>query len=167
VGVYRNETRTVGIDPLARTHHIFVDGKTGSGKSTFLINFIIQMIYLGNESVVFIDPMGDAVQHILEVYPEERINDLIYIDFSSETNPIALNVITPPLGLEPSIHTENLIEIFKLRWSDSWGPRMEWILREVILAMASINKIIDSVDVLNKVVLDKMVNINDKSSHIQ
>jgi len=32
---------------------------------------------------------------------------------------------------------------------------MEWILREVILAMASINKIIDSVDVLNKVVLDK------------
>jgi len=39
------------------------------------------MIYLGNESVVFIDPMGDAVQHILEVYPEERINDLIYIDF--------------------------------------------------------------------------------------
>jgi hypothetical protein len=131
---WRNEHKLFGIKDQDRLGHIYVIGKTGTGKSTLLENMAISDIVRGN-GLCIIDPHGDIATHILNYIPENRIEDVIYFNPIDKEFPIAFN---PLIGIHPNHHhlvASGLISTFKKIWADSWGPRMEYILRFTLLTL--------------------------------
>ena len=131
---FRNDDRVFGIKDDDRFGHIYAIGKTGTGKSTLLLNMAISDIERGNGLCV-IDPHGDLADKILDYIPEDRIDDVIYFNPSDIEHPIAFN---PLLHVHPEFHhivASGLISTFKKIWADSWGPRLEHILRHTLLTL--------------------------------
>jgi len=131
---WRNENKPFGIKDQDRLGHIYVIGKTGTGKSTLLENMAISDIVRGN-GLCLIDPHGDIASHILNYIPENRAKDVLYFNPSDTEFPIAFN---PILGIHPNHHhlvASGLISTFRKIWADSWGPRMEYILRFALLTL--------------------------------
>lgn len=116
----------VRIPDEERTRHIYVIGKSGSGKSTCLLNLIRQDIEAG-AGVAVIDPHGDLCEDLLNFIPETRVPDAIYFNAADRTAPIALNVMRAEDDAEIALLTDDLIVTFR-RLSDGWGQRMEHIL---------------------------------------
>ena len=134
---YRNTNKKFGIKDKDRMQHIYVIGKSGTGKSTLLKNMAISDIERGNGLCV-IDPHGDLSKDILQYIPEHRKDDLIYFDATNTNNPIAFN---PLKGIHPKYHhlvASGLISTFKKIWHESWGPRMEYILRFALLTLLEV-----------------------------
>jgi len=131
---YRSTNLRFGIKDTDRLGHIYVIGKTGVGKSTLLQNMAISDIERGNGMAV-IDPHGDIANSLLDYVPKHRIEDVIYFDPADISHPIAFN---PLHAIHPSHHhlvASGLVSTFKKIWSDSWGPRLEYILRFSLLTL--------------------------------
>jgi len=131
---FRGDSRKFGIRVDDRRRHVYIVGKTGVGKTTFLENMVGQDIANGH-GVCLIDPHGDAVENLLNVVPPHRINDVIYFDPSDVDNPVAFNVLE---AIDPEykyLVASGLVSSLKKIWADSWGPRLEYILRNTILAL--------------------------------
>lgn len=134
---FRNTNLQFGIKDKDRLQHIYVIGKSGTGKSTLLRNMAISDIRRGN-GLCIVDPHGDIAIDLLNFIPKERRKDLIYFDATNSGAPIAFNPLT---GIHPKYHdlvASGLISTFKKIWSESWGPRMEYILRFALLSLLSV-----------------------------
>lgn len=130
---WRNQNIPFGIKDKDRLGHIYCIGKTGMGKSTLLQKMALSDITKGKGCGI-IDPHGDVAKYLIERIPEDRKKDLIYI------NPVDENVIAfnPLHAVHPNYHSlvaSGLISTFKKIWADSWGPRMEYILRFSLLTL--------------------------------
>lgn len=130
---WRNQNIPFGIKDKDRLGHIYCIGKTGMGKSTLLQSMALSDIKKGKGCGI-IDPHGDVAKYLLARIPEERKKDLVYI------NPVDENVISfnPLHAVHPNYHSlvaSGLISTFKKIWSDSWGPRLEYILRFSLLTL--------------------------------
>jgi len=131
---YRNTNQRFGIKDRDRLQHIYVIGKSGTGKSTLLENMAISDIERGN-GLCIIDPHGDIAEDILKYIPEGRMQDLIYFNATDQDKPIAFN---PLKGIHPKYRhlvASGLVSTFKKIWSESWGARMEYILRFTLLTL--------------------------------
>jgi DNA helicase HerA-like ATPase len=132
---YRSTNTRFGIRDKDRLCHIFCVGKTGVGKSTLLTNMALSDIYKG-KGLAVIDPHGDVAETLVANIPIHRKQDLIYFNPSDMEHPIAFN---PLHGVHPNYHhlvASGLVSVFKKIWGDkSWGPRMEHILRFVMLTL--------------------------------
>ncbi|MDD2681283.1 MAG: type IV secretion system DNA-binding domain-containing protein [Patescibacteria group bacterium] len=131
---FRNEYKKFGIKTDDRRRHMYLIGKTGMGKSTILENMIVGDIRAGH-GVAIVDPHGDLAEKIIEFIPEERIKDVIYFNPADMDFPIAFNVLEQ---VEPHLRhlvASGLLGVFQKLWADSWGPRLEYILRNTILAI--------------------------------
>jgi energy-coupling factor transporter ATP-binding protein EcfA2 len=131
---YRNTNKRFGIKDKDRLGHIYVIGKTGVGKSTLLKSMAMQDIDRGNGLCV-LDPHGDIAADLINSIQESRRNDLIYFNPKDPNNTVTFN---PLYGVHPSYHSlvaSGLISTFKKIWFDSWGPRMEHILRFSLLTL--------------------------------
>ncbi len=131
---HRNARTVFGIKEKDRRGHMYVIGKTGTGKSTLIENMIISDINAGN-GVALIDPHGDLAGAILNHIPEERVNDVVYFSPADTGYPVAFN----PLEAVPAdcrgLVVSGIISVFKKVWGDSWGPRLEHILRHALLTL--------------------------------
>jgi len=131
---YRDIKKRFGIKEKNRRGHMYIIGKTGTGKSTLIENMVISDIKAGN-GLALIDPHGDLAEDILNYVPKRRINDVIYFNPADTEYPIPLN---PLADVHPDYHhlaASGLISVFKKVWSDFWGPRLEHILRHSILTL--------------------------------
>jgi hypothetical protein len=131
---YHNEGKIFGIKDNDRLGHIYCIGKTGVGKSTLLLNMAISDIERGN-GLCIIDPHGDIAKNILQYIPNDRMEDLIYFDPIDPKHPITFN---PLHAVHPKFHhlvASGIVSTFKKIWADSWGPRMEHILRFTLLTL--------------------------------
>jgi len=131
---YQNKHLRFGIKQHDRSGHIYCLGKTGVGKSTLLLNLAISDVILG-KGLGIIDPHGDISETILDYIPQSRINDVIYFNPADIEYPIAFN---PLSGIDAKHHhlvASNIIGTLKKIWIDSWGPRLEHILRNAILTL--------------------------------
>ena len=131
---FRNQGHKFGIKFDDRRRHMYVIGKSGMGKSTLLENMVIQDINKGRGLAV-VDPHGDLAEKILSYIPEKRIKDVVYFNPSDAEYPIAFNVVEQ---VDPHLRhlvASGLIGVFQKLWADSWGPRLEYILRNAILAV--------------------------------
>ncbi len=131
---YRNTNKLFGIKEKDRGGHMYIIGKTGTGKSTLIENMVISDIKAGN-GLALIDPHGDLAENILGYIPKERIEDVIYFNPADIEYPIAFN---PLETIHPDYHhlvASGLISVFKKIWADFWGPRLEHILRNSILTL--------------------------------
>ncbi len=113
---------------------MYIIGKTGMGKSVLQENMIINDIWAGR-GVAVVDPHGDLVEKIVRYIPTNRINDVIYFNPSDIESPIAFNVVEQVDPRYRHLVASGLIGIFQKLWADSWGPRLEYILRNAILAI--------------------------------
>lgn len=131
---FRNEERVFGIKPDDRRRHMYIIGKTGMGKTNLLENLVIQDIQHGY-GVAYIDPHGDTAEKLIRAIPPSRINDVIYFNPSDQEYPLAFNVMEHVSGEYRHLVASGLVGVFKKIWADSWGPRLEYILRNAILAL--------------------------------
>lgn len=131
---FRGKEVPFGIKTDDRRRHMYVIGKTGMGKSTVMENMIIQDIRAGRGLAV-VDPHGDLVEKILAFIPPNRVNDVVYFNPSDVDYPIAFNVLESISSTHRHLVASGLIGVFKKVWADSWGPRLEYILRNTILAL--------------------------------
>ncbi len=130
---FRNERRTFGIKRADRRAAMYVIGKTGTGKSTMLETLISQDITHG-EGVALLDPHGDLAEKVLRSIPESRKSDLLYFD-PVAAEPLGFNPLENVPSLRRPLAAAGLLEVFKKIWADSWGPRLEHILRNSLLAL--------------------------------
>jgi hypothetical protein len=131
---YRNLYQRFGIKDIDRLGHIYCIGKTGVGKSTLLQNMAISDIEKG-KGLAVIDPHGDVVTALLKKIPAHRKQDLIHFNPADLEHPIAFN---PLHAVHPNYHhlvASGLVSVFKKLFADSWGPRMEYILRFTFLTL--------------------------------
>src|SRR5690606_13930016 len=78
---------------------------------------------------------GDLAEKVLTYVPPHRINDVIYFDPGDLTYPIAFNILESANDETKHLVASGLIGVFKKIWADSWGPRLEYVLRNTILAL--------------------------------
>ena len=117
-----------------RSRHIYIIGQTGAGKSGLLELFALSDIF-HNQGYCIIDPHGDFAVSNLKFIPDHRIKDVVYFNPADTTYPIAFN----PLEItdesrKPNISSE-VIGVLKRMFGESWGPRLEHILRYTLLAL--------------------------------
>src|ERR1700683_2836892 len=119
-----------------RERHVWIVGKSGSGKSTFLFNLAMGDIYAG-EGVAIIDPHGDLATDILDAIPRRRINDVCYLDAGETEYPVGFNPATRIAPERRALAASGIVAAFKHLWSDSWGPRLEHFLFHGVAALVS------------------------------
>lgn len=136
IGTTNHQSRNhiFGIKEKDRTGHMYVLGKTGVGKSTLLLNMAIGDILQGNGVGIF-DPHGDLINSVLDYIPKERIQDVIYFNSSDIDHIIAYNPLYGVREENGYQVASNIVSVFKKLWSESWGPRMEHILRNTIYTL--------------------------------
>ncbi len=131
---FRNQERTFGVKLSDRRQHMYVIGKSGTGKSTLLLNMVISDIKAGN-GVCFVDPHGETAEEILHFVPEDRIEDVIYINPADVEFPIAFNPLERVNFKARHLVASGLMSVFKKIWPDAWSARMEYILNNTLLAL--------------------------------
>jgi type IV secretory pathway TraG/TraD family ATPase VirD4 len=131
---FRRDHRTFGIKNEDRFSHIYVIGKTGTGKSTLIETMALQDLELGN-GFALVDPHGDLVERIATRIPRSRRADIIYFNPSDPAQPYGYNPLRQVRPNFVSLAASGLMEVLKKMWADSWGVRMEHILRNVLLAL--------------------------------
>ena len=131
---FRGINHQFGLLRRDRSRHIYIIGQTGSGKSGLLELFALSDIFHGHGYCI-IDPHGDFATNNLRFIPESRIEDVIYFNPADTEHPVAFNPleISDP-SRKPNISSE-VIGVLKRMFGDSWGPRLEHILRFTILAL--------------------------------
>jgi hypothetical protein len=131
---FRNQHQLFGIKLQDRFSHIYSIGKTGNGKTTLLLNMAIDDIYKGY-GIILIEPHGDACTRLLAHIPEHRKHDVIYFNATDNTHRTGFNpLLNIPIGDRHLVASE-IVMSFKKIWADSWGPRLEYILRYTILTL--------------------------------
>jgi hypothetical protein len=130
---FRGTHLQFGINRIDRGRHLYIIGQTGTGKSGLLNLLTLSDVYY-NQGFAVIDPHGDYAVNILRYVPKHRIEDVVYFNPSDRDFPIGFNPleVTDP-SMKSHISSE-LVGVLK-RMFDSWGPRLEYILRYSILAL--------------------------------
>ncbi|HEV2175295.1 MAG TPA: type IV secretion system DNA-binding domain-containing protein, partial [Nitrospira sp.] len=131
---FRNDHRIFGIKQADRLFHVYAIGKTGTGKTTLLETLIRQDILAGR-GVALIDPHGDLVERLAAFVPESRRENLRYLNAADPKQPFGYNPFKRVHKAAIPLAASGLMEAFKKHWTDSWGVRMEHVLRNAIYAL--------------------------------
>jgi hypothetical protein len=134
---FPGDLRPLALDTEARLRHLHVLGPTGTGKSTLLVNMALQDIGLGR-GVVVLDPKRDLIEAILQRYPDDRRDDLVILDPADSERPVGLNPLQSLDDDHAEVVVENLVGLFKSLYRNSWGPRLDDILRAALLTLAGV-----------------------------
>jgi type IV secretory pathway TraG/TraD family ATPase VirD4 len=123
------------IPPEVRRKHLALFGMTGAGKSTLLRNMIAWDIRSG-AGVTVVDPHGALIEDLLEHHiPKSRTNDVIYFSPKRSNWALGLNILEAVRPEQRALVVSQVVSIFKRLWGDSWGPRLENILRNALFAL--------------------------------
>lgn len=122
------------IHPEDARFHTYIIGKTGSGKTTLLRNLILQHIHQGH-GIAIIDPHGDLAEDLLHHLPSHRTDHLVYFNPGDLDYPVGFNPLANVPPDDRPLVASGIVDAFKTIWSDSWGPRMAYILHNCIAAL--------------------------------
>jgi len=131
---FRGRYKDFGIKTDDRRRHIYIIGKTGMGKSTVLENMVYDDIQKGR-GVAVVDPHGELADKVTAMIPKSRINDAVIFDPSDSNYPVSFNMLEVKSPDHRPLVASGLVGVFKKMYADSWGPRLEYILRNCILAL--------------------------------
>ena len=157
VATYRGVERSVAMYSDDRRRHMYIVGKTGSGKSKMLESMILQDINNG-KGVAFLDPHGESAQFILDRIPASRVEDVIYFNPGDTERPFGLNLME--FYDEQDKHRivnsfyRLLEKLFDPNKQGITGPRLERAIRNCMLtAMAKEGNTL--IEVLRLLLLDQ------------
>jgi hypothetical protein len=131
---YRDIRRRFGIKRKNRRGHMYVVGMTGTGKSTLIRNMVSHDIEAGY-GVALIDPHGDLAEEVLDSVPASRIDDVIYLNPADLEYPVGFNPLERVAPDQRYLVASGIISTLRKVWADFWGPRLEHILRNALLAL--------------------------------
>jgi len=135
---YRGLRRPVYISDQDRQRHMYIIGKTGTGKSKFLQSMIMQDIEAG-KGLCFMDPHGDAVEELLGMVPPERADDVIYFRPGDTERPMGLNLLEAKTEDQKHFVATSVInmmyKLFDPYKTGIVGPRFEHAVRNAILTV--------------------------------
>jgi len=131
--IHQGRYAPVALRTEQRLRHVHVIGATGTGKSTLLLNSVIQDMQ-SNKGVAVLDPHGDLIDQILGHVPEERFEDVILFDPSDSDYPVGFNILSAHSEIEKNVLASDLVAVFQ-RLSTSWGDQMTSVLANAILAL--------------------------------
>ena len=134
---FRNQGKVFGIRKNDRCSHMYIVGKSGTGKST-LLEFMIRQDVINGNGVAVLDPHGDLVESVRRFVPKERKNDLIYLNPADSENQITFNPLWNVPADNQALVASGIVEAFKNIWHDTWGPRTEHLLRNALLALLEV-----------------------------
>lgn len=131
---FRGMNHQFGIYRSDRSRHVYAIGQTGAGKSGLLELFALSDVY-HNHGYAIIDPHGDLAVDNMRFIPSHRIKDVVYFNPADTAFPLGFNPmeVTDP-NMKNNISSE-IIGVLKRMFGESWGPRLEYILRYTILAL--------------------------------
>ena len=136
---YRNKTIKFGIanEGDDRLRHMYLIGKSGTGKSTLLESMISQDIMNG-AGVGVLDPHGETIDRVMERIPDHRVDDVIYFDPSDTEHPMGLNMLEMEDPSQKNLMASGLVAAIKQHFDYSWGPRLEYLLNYAILTLLEV-----------------------------
>ncbi len=134
---FKNKPTIFGAKDIDRRKHVYLMGKTGAGKSTLIANMAIDDIRK-DRGIGIIDPHGDLTEIILDYIPKRRLNDVIYLEPFDTERVFSLNVLEVHNQQQRDLVASGIVSIFNKIYKESWGPRLEYILRNVILTLLEI-----------------------------
>jgi hypothetical protein len=157
---YGGTTTDIGLTEEERETHMYIIGRTGSGKTTMMFSMAKHDIERGR-GMAFLDPHGDAADDLVSIIPKERLNDLVFINPIDLKYPIGINILELTKGLdedelelEKEVVCEGVISLFRKVFSkeeNTNAHRIEYILRNAIYTAFTIeNRTIFTIyDLLN------------------
>jgi len=131
---FRGINHQFGMLRSDRSRHVYIIGQTGAGKSGLLELFALSDIY-HNQGYAIIDPHGDFAIENMKFIPEARLDDVVYFNPADVEHPIGFNPLEVTNPAQKSTISSEVIGVLKRMFDDSWGPRLEYILRYTILAL--------------------------------
>jgi len=131
---YRDKNNLFGIKRKDRRQHVYILGKSGTGKSVLMFNMIIQNIENG-DGVCMVDPHGENVEAVLSAIPPHRMKDVVYFNPADTDHHIGFNVLELIDPKYKHLVASGLMGIFTKIWANAWSARMEYILNNAILAL--------------------------------
>lgn len=131
---FRGINHQFGMLRSDRSRHIYIIGQTGAGKSGTLELFALSDIY-HNQGYAIIDPHGDFAVNNMKFIPANRIKDVVYFNPADTAHPLGFNPLEVTNPSQKSNISSEVIGVLKRMFGDSWGPRLEYILRYTILAL--------------------------------
>jgi hypothetical protein len=131
---FRGINQQFGLYRYDRSRHVYVIGQTGAGKSGLLELFALSDIY-HNHGYAIIDPHGDFAVNNMHFIPAHRLQDVVYFNPADTAFPLGFNPMEVTNPNMKSNTSSEIIGVLKRMFGDSWGPRLEYILRYTILAL--------------------------------
>ena len=131
---FRGINHQFGMFKRDRSRHLYIIGQTGTGKSGSLELLALSDIY-HNEGYAIIDPHGDFAMNNMRFIPENRLKDVIYFNPADTEFPLGFNPLEVYDPSKKSNISSEVIGVLKRMFGDSWGPRLEYILRYSLLAL--------------------------------
>lgn len=132
---YRGARTEVFLKEADRRRHLYIIGKSGTGKSVLIGNLAVQDVLAG-KGVCVVDPHGDLVEYVLAHIPKERADDVIVFDPSDMERPIGLNMLEAKNEDQKDFAVQEMISIFyKLFPPEMIGPMFEHNMRNVMLTL--------------------------------
>ena len=131
---YKNYDLRFWIKEEDKLRHCYIIWKTWMWKSTLISN-MVRSDLISNKWVCIIDPHGDLIDTVLQYVPSWRINDVILFDVSDFDYPIWFNILQTKSEEEKNIVVSGIVATFKKLYENSWGPRLEYVLRNSLLSV--------------------------------
>lgn len=117
-----------------RERHLYIVGKSGSGKSTVLYHLACEDIARG-EGVALIEPHGDLAEAIADAVPPERTHQVCYLDVADRERPVGFNPLAGVSEDKHSLAAAGMVSAFRQLWAESWGQRLEHFLFNGVMAL--------------------------------
>jgi hypothetical protein len=117
-----------------RRHHVYIAGKTGTGKTSLEHNMMVQDIAAGH-GLAFFDPHGDEARQLLDFIPPWRVKHVVYFDPSDEEFAMNLNLLAQVPAGRRHLVASGIVAAFKSIYPDFFGPRMEYIFNAAVAAL--------------------------------
>ena len=131
---FRGINHQFGLLRRDRSRHVYIIGQTGAGKSGLLELMALSDVFY-NQGYCIIDPHGDFAIDNLRFVPESRVKDVVYFNPADTAFPVAFNPLEVSDPAKKPIICSEVIGVLKRMFGDSWGPRLEHILRYTLLAL--------------------------------
>jgi len=131
---FKNRIATFGVKKKDRRRHLYIIGKSGTGKSTLIANMTINDLR-NKEGLAVIDPHGDLIEILLDYIPSFRINETCILDPSDTEHPFHLNPLEVKNPAYKELIASSIVAIFYKLYYYTWGPRLEHILRNTLLTL--------------------------------
>ena len=131
---FRGINQQFGLYRYDRSRHVYIIGQTGAGKSGLLELFALSDVY-HKQGYAIIDPHGDFAVNNMHFIPADRIDDVVYFNPADTAYPLGFNPMEVYDPNQKNNISSEIIGVLKRMFGDSWGPRLEYILRYTILAL--------------------------------